>query len=330
MDYYKKPEPHQLIDLLDQEWDKVKDDKNIHGIGIAFKEIKGEPVDELCIQYVVNKKMPASSLLALATLEIPPFHELQALQIPTDVVERRYKLNDGQELDPQRVTRQDIIQPGMSIGALTPTGGTLGTLGCFVKKGDQLCMLSNWHVLQGVEDNDEMEVIQPGLEDDLDGDHIIGDRLASHLSILGDLAIAVVHSGVQIDPTILGLDVVPTDFLDKKEVKKSMKVVKSGRTTGITHGKVYAIGRRNVIEYAGEDKTIGGFEIRLDKDFHEDDTEISGVGDSGAIWMLANDDGTATSTMAGIHFAGEDADGTQEFALACYADDAFSTLGISL
>lgn len=76
---------------------------------------------------------------------------------------------------------------------------------------------------------------------------------------------------------------------------------------------------------AGE-QDIGGFEIEPDPAHPARDGEISMGGDSGSAWMRVAR-GRATSTMVGLHFAGEVGD-APEHALACNAPSVFEKLGI--
>ncbi|MFV3038102.1 hypothetical protein ACNI5A_33755, partial [Klebsiella pneumoniae] len=66
-------------------------------------------------------------------------------------------------------------------------------------------------------------------------------------------------------------------------------VVKSGRTTGITHGIVQRIDVMVKLDYDVPEgpQAIGGFEIGPNPDHPAPDGEISMGGDSGSAWLIA-------------------------------------------
>jgi endonuclease G len=110
------------------------------------------------------------------------------------------------------------------------------------------------------------------------------------------------------------------------------KVIKSGRTTGVTHGVVTRVHTMARINYGGQigNQAIGCFEIGPDPAQLPDDGEISKGGDSGAVWLFKASNGQITRIMAGLHFAGETAGALHEQALACYAKSVFEKMEISV
>jgi len=104
------------------------------------------------------------------------------------------------------------------------------------------------------------------------------------------------------------------------------RVVKSGRTTGVTRGVVSRVGVVTQINYGGDvgRQRVGGFEIKPVR-FGD---EISSGGDSGCVWMIDDED---ADIAVGLHFAGETSpDPNAEFALACQMDTALDRMGVSI
>lgn len=115
------------------------------------------------------------------------------------------------------------------------------------------------------------------------------------------------------------------------EVDLDDKVIKSGRTTAVTHGMVRRIHVMVKIDYGSAKglRRIGGFEIGVDPDHVPSNGEISMGGDSGSFWMIA-ENGKATDILAGLHFAGEHSTNPDEHALACYPNSVRKKLRFDL
>src|SRR5262249_27912701 len=146
------------------------------------------------------------------------------------------------------------------------------------------------------------EIVQPGKHDDNRVDrNVVGRLVRSHLGVAGDCAIASIEQR-GLSPTILDLDVAVSRI---GEAELGDLVVKSGRTTEVTHGVVKRIHTVAKINYdeAG-DQEIGCFEIGPDPKRPAADGQISMGGDSGSVWLLA-EGGKPSDMMLGLHFAGE-------------------------
>ena len=130
------------------------------------------------------------------------------------------------------------------------------------------------------------------------------------------------------DPAIVELDVVPQQV---GEPELGDTVVKSGRTTGVTHGIVRRVDTIAKIDYGGTVglQNIGCFEIGPDPDHPAPADEISRGGDSGSLWMFTQR-GQPQTVVAGLHFGGETDSSPDEHALACLPTSVFEKLGISL
>ncbi|MFE7271885.1 DNA/RNA non-specific endonuclease [Streptomyces sp. NPDC057623] len=307
-------------------------DPNVSSIGIGYKEKSGKRGKELALQFTVDKKVRPEGLEELRTEEIPAVIDIGGgVEVPTDVVQRSYKphfLVVAEGETPQRQTRVNPVRPGVSVGNVKVSAGTFGCI-AFDRNDGSPCLLSNWHVLNGRKGELGDVVVQPGKADD---SRIALNRLGTlkraHLGRVGDCAVSTVTDR-DFAMDILDLDVTPTKL---GEPQIDDKVVKSGRTTGVTHGVVsrpFAIVSINYGAPVGV-REIECFEIGPDSRHPADGGEISLPGDSGSVWMFTTRTGKPTDVLAGLHFGGEGDEDPEERALACFPQAVFDELKITL
>ncbi|GAA1275458.1 DNA/RNA non-specific endonuclease [Saccharothrix xinjiangensis] len=306
-------------------------DPNVSSIGIGHKVSGGRTTDEVAIQFTVRRKAAPEELAALGTAPLPAVIEVDGVAVPTDVLQRDYRVEfrvlEEAAVDPRK-TRVDPVVPGVSVGHVRVSAGTVG---CVVhdREDGTPYVLSNWHVLHGPQGALGDDVVQPGVHDDnRTGRNRLGRLVRSHLGAAGDCAIATVEDrGFAARIHELGVAV---DKLGEPDLGD--KVVKSGRTTGVTHGVVRRVDVLAKIDYGpgvGQ-REIGCFEIGPDRAKPAPDGEISRGGDSGAAWVFKSANGKPGRTLAGLHFAGEAAGDADEHALACLPGSVFEKLGISI
>ncbi|KOX18923.1 endonuclease [Saccharothrix sp. NRRL B-16348] len=306
-------------------------DPNVSSIGIGYKVADGKPTDEIAIQFTVRQKAEPEALGALGTALLPETIEVDGVPVPTDVLQRDYKVDFHvveETVSDVRKTRVDPVVPGVSLGHVRVSAGTLGCV-VYDRVDGTPYVLSNWHVLHGPNGAIGEDVVQPGVHDDNRTDrNRLGRLVRSHLGAAGDCAIATIEDrGFEAEILDLGVHV---DQLGEPELGD--KVVKSGRTTGVTHGVVRRVDTLVKIDYGpgvGQ-RQIGCFEIGPDPAHPAADGEISMGGDSGSAWMFKASNGKTGKTMAGLHFAGEAGDSPDEHALACLPGSVFEKLGITL
>jgi len=302
-------------------------DPNITSVGIGYKTVDGK--EKLAVQFSVHAKVAPQGVAALGSTPIPQELLVEGEHVPTDVIERSYAptftLVQPQGKDERRA-RADVVRPGMSVGSVRTTAGTLGT---FVRDRHdrRIVMLSNWHVLHGPGGALGDDVVQPGKHDDDRVDqNRVGKLLRSHLGAAGDCAIASIANR-QFSNDILD---VGRSVARIGEPQLKDRVVKSGRTTAVTYGIVTRLEVNSLIPYGGGvTEIVGGFEIGPDPKRPAPSNEISRGGDSGSVWLAVDAKGKPTDVMLGLHFAG-DADLTtpSEFALACYAESVMNKLEV--
>ncbi len=328
---YKKED---LRNLIQQEAAELLKDPNINSVGIGKKVKDGVRTEKMCVQFTVDQKIQLEFLSDANTVKIPGFFKLGDEEIPTDVIEGKFAINHAtveSAVESIRTRVFDPLMPGISIGHPSISAGTLG---CFVldNKSANICVLSNWHVLQGQFGMLQDSLIQPGSADisTPDDGGPIGSLLRSHLGTMGDCAIGLVdQSRRSIQPEILGLNVVPQQI---GEPTLGDRVIKSGRTTAITHGIVSRIFVTSMINY-GENVGVitleDCLEIESDPTFNQSGEFVSRGGDSGSVWLGRDAQDNANDTIMGLHFAGDVRNG-QKIALACNAQKVFEVLDISL
>ncbi|WGF89925.1 DNA/RNA non-specific endonuclease [Marinivivus vitaminiproducens] len=328
----RRIDPERLKRFLRTEAAAYLDRPDVTSVGIGYRIKDGKPTKELCIQFTVGRKRSPEALESDGTPPLPSSMTVDGVSVPTDVIERRYRpswrvVAAVAEIEKdRRKQRLDPMLPGCSVSHPSLTAGTLGCLVADARDGS-LCMLSNWHVLQGPDGRPGDRVVQPGPFDDnaTDGNGA-GILVRSHRGLAGDCAIARLD-GRTADPAIIDLDT----GVEKIGVPElGDRVVKSGRTTGVTRGVVTRIEVTTKLDYGdgtGEQK-IGGFEIGIDAKAAPEDGEISKDGDSGAAWLACDRNGKPEPVMLGLHFAGEVDGDPEEHALACYAHAVFKKLEI--
>jgi endonuclease G len=313
---------------------------NITSVGVGYKITDGKTTDVLSVQFTVGSKVAPERLESFGFSPLPSHFTLKTGKtIPVDIIERSYEVHYEIVADPEADTlskavsdrkiyrsRQDPLMPGISISHVDGTAGTIGAI-VYDNKSGKPCVLSNWHVLNGSSGKINDPIVQPGPYDDSSIDNnIMGALLRSHLGVAGDCALASI-SGREFKEEIFGLLTTPKRVA---RVNLDDKVVKSGRTTGVTYGVVKRVEVTFKINYSGMgEQLIGGFEIRPNPKKLPNDGEISKGGDSGSLWMIDNGD-TASNIAAGLHFAGEtDQSPEAEHAIACNIDTVLKKLNIS-
>jgi len=309
--------------------------KNINSVGIGRKISTKGPSGALCVQFTVDRKAAAEHLESLGSRLIPPQFVIGGKVVPSDVIERRFcpswqPVTEVALQKEERKTRQNIVSPGLSIAH---RGGSAGTIGAIVfdRTSGRPLLLSNWHVLQLLEDDSEGaigdEIVQPGpFDDNRLSENIVGKLVRSHVGFAGDCAVASIE-GRGFRPDIFGLNMIPkrVGLAELGDV-----VVKSGRTTEVTRGVVTRIEVQTKMSYGNRQEIIGGFEIGPQPKADPTD-EISLGGDSGSAWLAADaKTGKPTDVMLGLHFAGEASDDQQEFAMACAAHSVLEKLDVTL
>lgn len=305
-------------------------DPNITSVGIGRKNGTGP----ISLQFTVGSKTEsAAEMLEMGTSQIPTTIRLpNGMDVPTDVLERSFKASYqvlAEREAGQRRTRVNPLCPGISVGTVSqaPDAGTIGLI-VFDRRTGSPCILSNWHVLHGNQAVIGSPTYQPGSYDDNNvAGNGVGSLLRSHIGDAGDCALARI-GGRGFTRQVYGLDVTPRRIA---RVELDDKLIKSGRTTGITYGIVRRTDVMAKIDYRLPTgvQAVGGFEIGVDPEHPPTNGEISQGGDSGSAWLIADGD-AATDIFAGLHFGGETGTNPDEHALACYPQSVQQKMDFTL
>ncbi|MFN2272244.1 MAG: hypothetical protein ACK2US_15475 [Anaerolineae bacterium] len=312
--------------------------RNVVGVGLGYKISHGVNTGELGLIVSVTHKADVS---ALAAKDVVP----QALNgIKTDVVVTGKFYAQDSNTDPKGRWRP-VVPPGVSIGH---PGVTAGTFGCLVRRGNEVFILSNNHVLADVNAGKAGDpILQPGVADGGTADDHIA-KLADYVPIdfgtsepecsIVDLITKTLNyvagafgsshqlqavkktPGVnRVDAALarpLSPDLVKNEILNigvpagVGAVTLGLDVQKMGRTTGHTTGKVTQIDATVQIDYDGLTGLYSGQIIA---------SPMSQGGDSGSA-VLDMD-----KRVVGLLFAGSDA-----ATIINPIDEVFSALNVEL
>ena len=292
--------------------------RNVVGVGLGYKVSQGVNTGELSLIVSVMRKADVS---ALAAEDLVP----KALEgVKTDVVETG-KLR-ALDLGPRDRWRP-VVPPGVSVGHYRITAGTFG---CLVRRGDEVFILSNNHVLADVNQGQAGDaILQPALADDGTADDRIAtladyvpidfgtsepecpfaELLAKSLNYVAG-ALGSSHQLQAVKKTLgvnrvdaalarpLSSDLVKNEILyigaptGVGEVTLGTEVQKTGRTTGHTQGIVTQIDATVRIDYEGPSALFAGQIVA---------GPMSQGGDSGSAVLDMEE------RVVGLLFAGSDA-----------------------
>jgi hypothetical protein len=290
------------------------DDIRAVDYGFAYKADR--PTDRLSIRFHMNRKRRLN--------ELPRNQRLpESIEgVPVDVLAVGYMLHGA---NPR--TAQEVLQPGISIGNLKLK--TTGTLGVWVTDltTQELCILSNWHVLcGGPEAAVGDQISQPGPMDlgSNPGHEVARLERWLRLSEQFDAAMARIVEGVKTNFELFATAVRPTGT---SSPSLGMRMLKSGAVSGVTHAIVDGIGGSYRLDYTGYGdgpEWMEGF--RLVPDPENPSNALSLEGDSGSLWM-----DSAGRRAVGLHFAGEDdLSPLNDYALAHSIEEIFARLNVRL
>ena len=308
--------------------------RNIVGVGLGYKISQGVNTGELSLIVSVARKVDPS---ALAAQDLVP-RTLDSVK--TDVVEtgviRAFERRPEPRPEPvegpveglgPRDRWRPIVPPGVTVGHYSITAGTFG---CLVRRGDDVFILSNNHVLADCNRGQEGDaILQPGAADGGTSDDCIA-TLADYVPLdfgtapsecsIADLSAKLLnyvagafgsHHQLQVVKQTEGVnrvdaalgrplspDLVSNDILyigvpvGAGTATLGTEVQKSGRTTGHTQGTITQIDATLRVNYNGPTALFTGQLVA---------GPMSQPGDSGSA-VLDMD-----KRVVGLLFAGSDA-----------------------
>jgi endonuclease G len=199
-----------------------------------------------------------------------------------------------------RALRVDPLQGGTSISnALQRVSGTLGAV-VLDRASRAPMLLSNWHVLVGGwQVPAGVPIVQPGrLDGGGSGFGTVGDR-----DVVGRLARDAFADRIDAAVALLGAARPATNLqwrigavTGRGAPALGAVVVKSGRTSGVTAGRVVGVEGLSRIRYFGLDRIVRDV-VSIDP--LTDGAQVSAAGDSGSLWLDAG-----THAAVALHFAG--------------------------
>lgn len=290
----------------------------VTGVDVGYKYKDGRRGEEVVLRVHLREKLKPG--LVDSTQLLPS----QIDGVPLDVIQGSYTPSGNGILAlAARRHRRDPVQPGLSISHHLGTAGTIGAI-VYDRTDGAPCILSNKHVLAEAalaEAGDQ--ILQPGRIDGGRRDHDAIARLRRmYLGPKGDAAIAALNQSRRTLTALYGSD---TQIQETRRAEAGDLAAKSGRSTGVTDGRVDGVGRFKV-RYGFQDHWIEGFKLRTQDPANPGDRELTRHGDSGAIWY-----DPVTREGLGLHFAGEDDSApVAEYALACHLDSVLDELMVSL
>lgn len=323
MDFSQKPLARARLALQEAVRNWIYD-PNVMMIDFGWPEKDGKILEneELHIRVHVIKKFSQGTALEAAIeggvtqSEIPT----SIAGFPVDVPERTYRLQQSfwnwwSQRTSSRAKRTTPMQGGISISNAYRYGyGTLGGLVEDCYTGTKM-ILSNWHVLAGSWSSQQgWPIYQPGWGDGGSSLDTVATLSRHAMSSNLDAAVAELTNTRPLINDQLELG--PVTGVGWAEV--GMEVVKSGRQTRVTRGRVTSIEGTLKINYSGIERLIRNvftIEPRLGP-------EVSAAGDSGSLWLQE-----PSMRAVGLHFAGSN---DPERALAIDLQPVLDALNVRL
>jgi endonuclease G len=298
-------------------------DPNVMLIDFGWAEHGGQYYeDELCIRvYLIEKHRDRPALeLAIANGRTRGRIPDSIGGFPVDRPESgRLKLQQwwGGGWGSPRRSRANPIQGGISVSNASVRGsGTLGGLVTDRETGDPM-LLSNWHVLAGSWGiRPGWPIYQPGRGDGGTSADTVATYSHSAMSFHLDAAVA----------KLTGSRSLLNHPLDLEPVRgvgwahPGMNVVKSGRTTGVTYGRITGVEGTFAGYFGGVYGYIRNVMTIVPRPGMEQ--VVSSGGDSGSLWLEEE-----TMRAVGLHFVGND---DPEYAQAMDLQPILDALNVDL
>ena len=286
---------------------------NVIGVGKGFKTTDGLETDQECLVVLVEKKvaleeLPRSAIIpplfggqVTDVVEVGRIKALRPDELEAAVAQGESNVPDTQEAVEAAVARNVRIRPapgGVSIGHFEITAGTLGSAVWSNETGETL-ILSNNHVLAAsstVETGlplNKVPILQPGV---FDGGNVKEDIIGTLYRFVplhpGELNKFDAALARPLDPADVTTEILEIGKISAiADPKLRMTVRKSGRSSGLTSGRVILLDADIEVDY-------GPFLLTFT------DQVISSIfsrgGDSGSV--IVGPDNTAV----GLLFAGSD------------------------
>lgn len=300
----------------------LRPSSNVVGVGIGLKYSAGKETKTRCVRFYVAEKIHKSSLSVKNMLPA------DVDGIPTDViVTGRFRARNTAS---ENKLKRRPIRPGTSIGFRFPDNSAVmaGTFGAVVSKGGNRFILSNNHVIAGVGlIAAGAPIFQPGL---LDGGSAATDAVAKLGAVIDikkagankvDCALAEILPGAAVNPRHMP-NVGKLASTNPIAAAEGMLVMKTGRTTGHTRGRIVDVSADVVVGYEDKDGNEFGAAFN-DQILIEGTPNPGGFSTSGDSGSLIVD--RATKRATGLLFAG-----SSVVTIANHISEVLAALGVTL
>ena len=298
---------------------------NVTAVDVGYKIRENEITDELAIRVHVERKKQIEELKDYEKFSTTGEDDRQG-SFSVDVIEGNYGPSVMVGIEAAAVNRKSRVSPligGISVGHPKVSAGTLGAI-VWDKTDCQVAILSNWHVLCGsttcqVGDS----IYQPGVFDGGTAADEVAKLKRFQLNNHMDAAIAGLTGRRPYVRDILEFN----PIAGVESPRLGMKVVKSGRTTGLTEGIIDGVNMSLSLNYGGG--TVQAFTDQIHivprPPWPNIDYEVSKGGDSGSVWI-----NESNNKAVGLHFAGETtASPADEHAIANRMEKVVEEMNIS-
>jgi endonuclease G len=284
-------------------------------LGLRIRDRQNQRLEaELCVRVHVRRKLVGPAFESFAAQNPDLVIDADRIGFPVDVPQANYQLQSGESFP-----RSYVFSPmrgGISISNALKYGyGTLGGLVIDRATGAEM-ILSNWHVLVGAAyARSGVSIYQPGQADGGHSAYTVASLSRHAMDQFIDAAVAQLNGERTLINDQLGIG--PVTGVSGPQL--GMRVVKSGRRTGVTTGIIAGIEGRQAMYYGGVRRIIG-HTVHIAQT--SDGGQISAAGDSGSWWLDA-----ATHRAVGLHFAGSN---HPEYGLAIAMPQVLDALDVNI
>ncbi len=291
-----------LLDILRRHEKKLRRFDGVYDVGVGYVRTNGKiDHNEIGILVYVVKKFGKE--------------ELDKNQVLPAVIEG-IRVDVIQTTPKEQAVPTDRFEPllgGISISNIRMT--TSGTLGMIVKDKDSGIPLglTNHHVIKGKRGRRRNPIVQPEWKPNT-REFRIGNVYRWNWDL--DCAVFKIKTklrAIDSENSMLNIEGKVTGIV---EPLIGMEVMKSGATSGVTHGIISSIS-----------STLVNIRISSNPNKWDKDNEISLPGDSGSVWITDSDDKKAV----GLHHSGDSLDTPlTEYALAVNLRFVFEKLNLTI
>jgi endonuclease G len=291
----------QRMDGLRREW---LGRPGVTAVDVGYRIKNGRLTDELALRAHVERKLPVQAVPKQERFNVKGKPPKTIGGVPVDVIEATYVPSQQPadvvvELDDvDRTARSATLAGGISVGGRRTGYGTLGAI-VWDRRDCSVNILSNWHILANdLAATPGEPIYQPGVSDGGTRLDVVAQLNRSRLNQDMDAALARLNGSRPFTRDIVGLS--PVAGIVAPRV--GMRVIMSGRTSGVTEGIIDALGFEPKLVYDNNVRNnfYGQIHIHPLPPWPNTDYEFSQPGDSGAVVLDA-----ATNRAVGLHFCTE-------------------------